>query len=64
MTEGEAARLAKVAAAAGKTESDILREGIALAERQQRRSSAIDALIQMAQETGPEPRKIYWRGRV
>lgn len=61
MTEEEAARLARIAAASGKTESEVLREGILLSERETRRERAWDALIQMAEEAGPEPPKPRWR---
>ena len=63
MTEEEAARLAELAARTGRTESDILREGIALHERQSRRDEAIRGLMKMAERDGPEPPKLRFRSK-
>lgn len=63
MTEEDAARLASLASATGKTESEILREGILLAEREDKRLKAIADLVKMAGEAGPEPPKIRWAGK-
>lgn len=61
MTEEEASRLAALADRTGKTESDILREGISLYERRSERDAAIADLIRMAERDGPEPPKIRFR---
>ncbi|HUR68867.1 MAG TPA: hypothetical protein VM370_06440 [Candidatus Thermoplasmatota archaeon] len=63
MSEDEAAQLARIAAEAGKTESDVLREGILLWEREDRRRQAWAQLIQMAEEDGPEPRDLKMKLR-
>lgn len=59
MTEEEAGRLAKLARDLGKTESEVLRQGIALVRAQEDRDEAIEELIAMIE--GPEPVKPRWR---
>jgi predicted DNA-binding protein len=61
MTEEEARRLARVSHARGKSESEVLREGILLAEREEKRLQAIEKLARMAEEAGPEPAPPRWR---
>ena len=47
--------------ARGKSESEVLREGILLAEREEKRLQAIEKLARMAEEAGPEPAPPRWR---
>lgn len=49
MTEEEASRLAEMARRDGKTESDVLREGLLAYDRDQGRRDAIEKLIAMAE---------------
>jgi predicted DNA-binding protein len=49
MSEEEAHRLARLASTLGKTESDVLREGIIALEAQRRRDEAWDRLIAIAE---------------
>lgn len=49
MSEGEAERLARLAETLGKTESDVLREGILALEAKNRRDEAWDRLIAIAE---------------
>jgi predicted transcriptional regulator len=59
MDRATAQRLARVARATNRSEGEVLRDGIDLAERESRRSQAIDELIAMID--GPEPPKIRFR---
>lgn len=59
MTEDEAQGLASLAKDLGKTESEILREGILLVRAQEERDEAIEDLVAMVE--GPEPPKPRWR---
>lgn len=56
MTPERARRLAELAKTHGKTESEILREGLDLVEQRAKRRIAVEDLIAMAQ--GPEPKKV------
>jgi predicted DNA-binding protein len=59
MTEDEAHGLSVLAKGMGKTESEVLREGIALVRAQEERDEAIEDLIAMIE--GEEPPKPRWR---
>lgn len=59
MSPERAQRLARLARETGRTESDLLREGMDLVEQRQRRRIAVEELIQLAQ--GPEPDKVRFR---
>ena len=61
MTEEEAARLSALSARTGRSESEILRDGIVLQERQSQRDEAIRGLMKMAERDGPEPPKLRFR---
>lgn len=53
-----ARRLARLAKGRGRTESEILREGIDLVEQLEKRQEALDGLIEMAKIRGP-PKELY-----
>lgn len=56
MSEEEANRLGKLAALDGKTESEVMREGILAYERARRRDAAWEELITMAERDERAPR--------
>ena len=56
MDRATAQRLARVARETHRSEGEVLREGVELAERQSRRRAAIAGLIAMIE--GPEPKPI------
>jgi predicted transcriptional regulator len=61
MDQATSILLARLARATGRSEGDLLREGVHLVERETRRRAAIEGLIALIE--GPEPRKVAFRGR-
>lgn len=59
LTRSDARRLARLARLRKVSEGAVLREGLAMVERQQARSDAIDGMIKLID--GPEPRKVRFR---
>lgn len=56
LTDGEAALLRSLAEQRETTESEVLRQGLRLQQRMQRRAENIDQLLELAE--GPDPEKI------